>query len=216
MKNLIFILFLFPAFCFAQEEKSKTNTPVKPSTTDCPTWNKKDKKADKAAYFKSLRSNKARVNQQTTSNPNNYRDSKIQSNSVQQKTESSDQKINVKQTQEKRNTEEVTVLQTKTEKRPAIVSSKDNTTNVAPEDKKTTSKQEQRTHNADKKDITPSSSEEKKAEENDPDDQKKNALKTEKTENEKTENSKIKKKLERMSRKTTKVRKHSNAKCPSF
>lgn len=216
MKTIIFILFIFPTFCFAQEEKSKTNTPVKPSTTDCPTWNKKDKKADKAAYFQSLRSNKVRVNQQTTSNPNNYRDSKIQSNSVQQKTESSDQKINVKQTQEKRNTEEVTVLQTKTEKRPAIVSSKDNTTNIASEDKKTTSKQEQRTQNADKKDITPSSSEVQKVEENDPEDQKTNAQKTEKTENDKTENSKIKKKLERMSRKTTKVRKHSNAKCPSF
>lgn len=215
MKTLIFILFLFPAFCFAQEEKSKTNTPVKPSTTDCPTWNKKDKKADKAAYFKSLRSNKANV-KQTTSNPNNYRDSKIQSNSVQQKTESSDQKINVKQTQEKRNIEEVTVLQTKTEKRPDIVSSKDNTTNIAPEDKKTTSKQEQKTQNADKKDITPSSSEVKKVDENNPDGQKMDAPKTEKTEKDKTESSKIKKKLERMSRKTTKVRKHSNAKCPSF
>lgn len=216
MKTLIFILLLFPAFCFAQEEKSKTSAPVKPSTTDCPTWNKKDKKADKAAYFKSLRSNKTRVNQQSSSNPNNYQDSKIQPNSVQQKTESSNQKINVKQTQEKRNTEEVTVLQTKTEKRPATVSSKDNSANVAPEDKKTFSKQEQKTQKADKKDITPSSSEEKKVEENDPHDQKTNAPKTEKPENDKTENSKIKKKLERMSRKTTKVRKHSNAKCPSF
>lgn len=215
MKALIFILFLFPAFCFAQEEKGKTNAPVKPSTTDCPTWNKKDKKTDKAAYFNSLRTNKTRVNQQTTSNPTNYRDSKIQPNSVQQKTESSDQKINVKQTQEKRNMEEVTVLQTKTEKRPAIVSSKESTTNISSEDKKTRSKQEQRTQNADKKDITPSSLE-KKAEENDPEDQKTNAPKTEKPENDKTENSKIKKKLERMSRKTTKVRKHSNAKCPSF
>ncbi|MDP1746237.1 MAG: hypothetical protein Q8L90_11705, partial [Bacteroidota bacterium] len=191
------------------------NTPVKPSTTDCPTWNKKDKKADKAAYFQSLRSNKARVNQQTTSNPNNYRDSKIQPNSVQQKTESSDQKINVKQTQEKRNTEEVTVIQTKTEKSPIIVS-KDNTKNVSSQNKITIPKYEPRTQKADKKDITPSPSEEKKAEENDPNDQKTNAPKTEKTENDKTENSKIKKKLERMSRKTTKVRKHSNAKCPSF
>lgn len=216
MKTLIFILFLFPAFCFAQEEKSKTNTPVKPSTTDCPTWNKKDKKADKAAYLKSLRSNKTRVNQQTTSNPNNYRDSKIQSNSVQQKTESSDQKINVKQTQEKSNTEEITVLQTKTEKRPATVSSKDNIAQITSEDKKTFSKQEKRTQNANKKAITPSSSEVQKVEGNDPDDQKTNASKTEKTENDKTENSKIKKKLERMTRKTTKVRKHSNAKCPSF
>ncbi|MCE9540123.1 MAG: hypothetical protein K8R85_13040 [Bacteroidetes bacterium] len=215
MKALIFILFLFPALCFAQEEKSKTNAPVKPSTTDCPTWNKKDKKTDKAAYFKSLRTNKTKVNQQTTSNPNNYRDPKIQPNSVQQKTESSDQKITVKQTQAKRNTEEVTVLQTKTEKRPAVVSSKENTSNIPAEDKKTTSEQKQITQEADKKDITPSSLE-KKAEENAPEDQKTNAPKTEKAENDKTENSKIKKKLERMSRKTTKVRKHSNAKCPSF
>lgn len=215
MKTLIFILFLFPAFCFAQEEKNNTNAPVKPSTTDCPTWNKKDKKKDKAAYFKSLRTNKTKVNQQTTSNPDNYRDSKIQPNSVQQKTENSDQKLNVKQTQEKRNTEEVTVIQTKTKKKPAVVSSKENTANISSEDKKTTSKQEQRTQNPDKKNVTPSSSE-KKAKENDPEDQKTNAQKTEKPENEKAENSKIKKKLERMSRKTTKVRKHSNAKCPSF
>lgn len=216
MKTLIFILFLFPAFCFAQEEKNKTNTPVKPSTTDCPTWNKKDKKADKAAYFKSLRSNKARVSQQTVSNPNNYRDSKIQSNSVQQKTESSDQKINVKQTQEKRNIEEATVVQTKTVKRPSVSSSKENTPNIASEDNKTSSKDELRTQSAVKKDIAPSSSEVQKVEENDPGDQKTTARKTEKKEEDKTENSKIKKKLERMSRKTTKVRKHSNAKCPSF
>ena len=215
MKTIIFILFIFPAFCFAQEEKSKTNAPVKPSTTDCPTWNKKDRKADKAAYFKSLRSNKTRVNQETTSNPNNYRDSKIQPNSVQQKTESSDQKINVKQTQEKRNTEEVTVIQTKTEKSPIIVS-KDNTKNVSSQNKITIPKYEPRTQKADKKDITPSPSEEKKTEGNDPNDQKTDAPKIEKQENDKTENSKIKKKLERMSRKTTKVRKHSNAKCPSF
>ncbi len=215
MKTIIFILFIFPNFCFAQEENSNTNAPVKPSTTDCPTWNNKDKKKDKAAYFQSLRTNKTKVNQQTTSNPVNYRESKIQPNSVPKKTESSDQKKNVKQSPEKSNTEEITVLQTKTEKNPKTVS-KDNTKNVSSEDKKIIPKQEQITQNADKKDITPSPSEEKKAEENDPDDQKTNTQKTEKPENDKAENSKIKKKLERMSRKKTKVRKHSNAKCPSF
>ncbi|MES2287867.1 MAG: hypothetical protein V4547_19420 [Bacteroidota bacterium] len=214
MKTIIFILFIFPTFCFAQDEKSKTNAPVKPSTTDCPTWNKKDKKKDKAAYFQSLRTNKTKINQQTTSNPNSYRDSKIQPNSVPQKTESSTPKKNVKQTPEKSNTEEITVLKTKTEKSPTTVS-KDNTKNISSEDKKTTSEQEQKAQTADKKDITPSSSEEKKAKENDPEDQKANAQKTEKPD-EKTESSKLKKKLERMSRKTTKVRRHSNAKCPSF
>ncbi|MES2140460.1 MAG: hypothetical protein V4511_12200 [Bacteroidota bacterium] len=213
MKTLIFILFIFPTFCFAQEEQSKTNAPVKPSTTDCPTWNKKGKKTDKAAYFQSLRSNKARVNQQTTSNPVNYRESKIQPNSVQQKTENSDQKTNVKHTQETRDTEEITVLKTKKNPMP---DSKDNTVNIPSEDKKTISKQAQITQNIDKKGISPSSSEENKVEEKDPDDKKTNAQKTEKPENDKPENSKIKKKLERMSRKTTKVRKHSNAKCPSF
>lgn len=213
MKAIIFILFLFPNFCFAQEEKNNTNAPVKPSTTDCPTWNKKAKKTDKAAYFQSLRSNKTRATQQTTSNPVNYRESKIQPNSVLQKTENPDQKTNVKHTPERRETEEITVLKTKKNPMPG---SKDNTTNISSEDKKIIAKQDPIVQNTDKKGITPSSPEEKKVEGNDPDDQKNATQKTEKPENDKPENSKIKKKLDRMSRKTTKVRKHSNAKCPSF
>lgn len=196
MKAIIVILFIFPVFCFAQEEKSKTNVPVKPSTTDCPTWKKKSKKNSKAAYFQSLRSNKTKANQQTS-----YSDySTIQPNSAPQKTENSIQKINVKETQEIRNTEKTTVLKTNNENSSTTVSSKNNTSNSSLEENS----------------INTTESEIKKVKEPDTDVTKKEDKKTEKSEKDKREDSKIKKKLDRMTRKTTKVGRHSNAKCPSF
>lgn len=203
----------FSTFCFAQEEKSKINTPVKPSTTDCPTWNKKDKKKDKASYFQSLRSNKTKVNQQTTSNPNNYRDSKIQPNTIPQKTEYSNKKINVIQTGENTNTEKSTILKIKEKQNSPVISSKNNTSNAVLEKRKGIAKQEKKVKKETEKQISPSKAEEIKVD-NKSKDQKIDGKKMEVTD--KTENSKIKKKLERMSKKTTKVSKHSNAKCPSF
>lgn len=203
----------FSTFCFAQEEKSKINTPVKPSTTDCPTWNKKDKKKDKAAYFQSLRSNKTKVNQQTISNNNNYRTSKIPPNTIPQKTEYSNKKINVIQTGENTNTEKSTILKTKEKQNSPVISSKNNTSNAVLEKRKGIAKQEKKVKNETEKQISPSKAEEIKVD-NKSKDPKIDGKKTEVTD--KTENSKIKKKLERMSKKTTKVSKHSNAKCPSF
>lgn len=213
MKIIIWILLFFSTFCFAQEEKSKINTPVKPSTTDCPTWNKKDKKKDKASYFQSLRSNKTKVNQQTTSNPNNYRDSKIQPNTIPQKTEYSNKKINVIQTGENTNTEKSTILKIKEKQNSPVISSKNNTSNAVLEKRKGIAKQEKKVKKETEKQISPSKAEEIKVD-NKSKDQKIDGKKMEVTD--KTENSKIKKKLERMSKKTTKVSKHSNAKCPSF
>src|ERR1039457_4128619 len=87
MKIIILILILFSTFCFAQEGKNSTSTPTKPSTTDCPTWNKK-KQNSKAAYFEYLRSPKSKENQQSTfSKPQ-----KAQAKEVVQKTENTPQK----------------------------------------------------------------------------------------------------------------------------
>ena len=212
------ILFSFPILCFAQDDKNKTNAPVKPSTNDCPTWNKKDKKNDKAAYYRSLRSNKIKVKQQTTSNSSSNQDSKIQPNLIPQRSESSNKKINVKQVQEKSNSEKINIVKTKTEKSSDVVSSTDNTANVSSEEKKLFSKQK-KSKTVEQKQIVQAqleTQEATKAETAVSNASETDVKKTEKPENDKAENNKIRKKLERMTRKTTKVRKHSNAKCPSF
>ena len=63
MKTILLIIILSPSLCFAQEGKSETPVPAKPSTTACPTWNKKNKKSDKSAYFQYLRSSKTKEDQ---------------------------------------------------------------------------------------------------------------------------------------------------------
>jgi hypothetical protein len=215
MKTWIFVLFLFPAFCFAQEEKNKTNTPAKPSTTDCPTWNKKSK-SSKAEYFKSLRSSKKDINQQTNSNSFNLSDSKIQSNSIPKKTKNSDKKIKASQTNEKSNIEKTIVLNSNNEKSSTVVSSKSRTSDSALKENKRASKKEEKKVSKKETSVNAGLSEDKKIKANNSDTTEINDKKIENPDNSKTENSKIKKKLERMSRKTTKVKKHSNAKCPSF
>jgi hypothetical protein len=51
MKTFALLLFLFPAICFSQTEKKAA---VKPSTTDCPTWNS-GKPSSKANQFEAMR-----------------------------------------------------------------------------------------------------------------------------------------------------------------
>src|SRR5438105_15766153 len=62
MKTILYLLFVIPGFCFAQTENKET---PKPSTDDCPSWNKKSKSAGKAEYFQFLRSGKSKNQQQT-------------------------------------------------------------------------------------------------------------------------------------------------------
>ena len=88
MKTVVLILILFPTVCFVQEDKSKTTAPKKPSTTDCPTWNKKSKKSDKAAYFEYLKSHKKGEYKQVDDN----RFHKIEPKEVVQKTENTSPK----------------------------------------------------------------------------------------------------------------------------
>lgn len=210
MRVVILILFLFPAFCIAQKEASKTSSADKPSTTDCPTWNKKEKKS-KAAYFQSLRSTKTKANQQASSNPVNYRDTKVQSNAVPQKSEISNQKMNVKQVPEETNSEKVEIVKPKKKEKSNPVLSKKNKT-----DKSSTVSPEKSSIHTDEKSVaTKVPLEEKKLIKDNLDTTKTNETKTGMKDT-KPEDSKIKRKLDRMSRKTTKVRRHSNSKCPSF
>lgn len=210
MRAIILILFLFPAFCIAQKEASKTTSPVKPSTTDCPTWNKKEKKS-KAAYFQSLRSTKTKANQQATSNPVNYRDTKVQSNPVPHRTENSNQKMNVKQSPEETNSEKAEIVKPKKkEKNNSVLSKKNMTDKSSAVDPEKSSAQMEEKSIAAKVPL-----EEKKSIKDSTDSTNTNETKAG-VKDTKPEDSKIKKKLDRMSRKTTKVRRHSNSKCPSF
>ncbi len=203
MKPLFLFFVLFPVFSgIAQEEKKKIPAAIKPSTTDCPTWNKKDKKSSKAEYFQYLRSSKTKTNQQTTYNPHSNRDLKAQPTTVSQKPENPNQKKNAEQNPIVANTEKAKPEKAKkTEKDSPVFSKKNNSATSSTEEKPAAST------------VVPS--EEKKADKSGADETKTNETKTE-IKDKKTEDSKLKKKLERMSRKSTKVRRHSNSKCPSF
>ncbi len=217
MKSFILILLIFPALNgFAQMEQEKTSTPIKPSTTACPTWNKKDKKASKAEYFQSLRTKK-KVNQQAANNPYSYRDSRLQPAPIPQKTENQNRKISVKQTTEEINTEKAEIVEPKEiEKSSNVFSKKNKSANSSADDVHLNNKSEKSSPQMDEKPATSKvSSDEKTSVKNMPEEAKSNDAKTA-VKDKKIEDSKLKKKLERMSRKTTKVRRHSNSKCPSF
>lgn len=187
-ETIILILITLSTLCFAQKESSEALTPAKPSTTACPTWNKKSK-SSKAAYFEYLRSPKTKINQQTTIS----KSQKVQSRKAVQKNENATQKESlnpaIKQASQTNapSMKEAIATSTKPEKQESI-------SEVRVEEKK----------------IEPSSAITPSAEGS------KEETKEETKDKDKTETSKLKKKLIFMSRKTTKVHKHSNAKCPSF
>jgi hypothetical protein len=70
MKAFIFAL-LFPVVCFAQTTKTPA---VKPSTTDCPTWNNKQQ-VNKTDYYQSLRHPKS-AKAQAVVDPNHIAEKK--------------------------------------------------------------------------------------------------------------------------------------------
>lgn len=211
MKAYLILLLLFPFFCLAQEDKTKGA--AKPSTTDCPTWKKKDKKASKAEYFQYLRT--AKPQSKTPTNYTTNSDAKVQPNTVQQRTKRTEEKEEVKPVGEK-------ILES-----TAIVASPkrdaNSTSSISRENK-----------------ITKREKEEKKQVEELPVKQKEEIApvvaivpdgkpklleniqesldepKSQTGEKVDAEKTKFKQKLTRLTRKTTKVRKHSNAKCPSF
>lgn len=217
MKANILILLLFSVVCgIAQDDARKTPAAIKPSTTDCPTWNQKSKKISKAAYFQSLRSNKTRVNQEAAANPTNNKSSKIQPNLVSQKDLNTNQKLYVTHSPEIRETKETTVLNPgKTEKSSGTIAPNTRSSDLTSEDKNVVTKQQKKTNSPVEKPISPEESEEAKSE-IPPKKINEEDTKTEMKNAEKTDDKKNKRKLKRMAGKTPKVRKHSNAKCPSF
>jgi|GEM_PF-6591412 len=219
MKAFNFILLLFPILNgIAQEEQRKGPSATKPSTTDCPTWNKKDKQRSKAEYFQYLRSPKTMVNPQATNFHDNIGGSKIQSNPVPQLTENSNQKINIKKKQDETNSEKVeTSKSNETEKRIPFFSKKNNSGNSSEVDKNIITKSENKSLKENEKSVDPKAvSEEKNEDRNTTNSGKANDIKPEIKDSEKPEKSNFKRKLNRLTRKTTKVHRHSNAKCPSF
>lgn len=211
MKAYVILLLLFPFFCLAQEDKTKVAQ--KPSTTDCPTWKKKDKKASKAEYFQYLRTAKPQSKTQTNYTTNS--DAKVQSNTVQQRTKRTEQKDAAKPVPEK--IRESTVI---AESSPKNVKSTETISTIdkpAKSDKKQNRKEQEVavTHQLETAPVALATAEDKKEIEDTTQEQsdKPKSQASEKLDEEKT---KFKQKVTRLTRKTTKVRKRSNAKCPSF
>jgi hypothetical protein len=198
MKTSVLILFLLPVLCFAQSNKGKTDATVKPSTTDCPTWNNKSKKVSKANYFQYLQTNKP--NPQSTATT--YPDSKVQSNPVNQKTKKTNQKIESKEKAEK-------LINTDKEQLP-----KGGEKAIA--GKKSTSSDTEKTTYSEKESSPTSAANDKVVKETASFTKTDSTKAGESTAKQKAESSKLEKKLSRLTRRTTKVRKHSNSKCPSF
>jgi len=217
MKAIILILLAFPAICIAQNEHRQTPVPNKPSTTDCPTWNKKGKKSSKADYFQYLRSAKPKANPNATSN--DY--SKVQPNQVMKKTDALPPTVNEQTTEKKPSSEEVAISKPKkTKKSHSFFSEHPATDNSATEQKTTVPKSEDKTKLVESsqmpKTATIPSTEKKQNEESIQDSANAGDKKLEKKENSITEKTKLKRKMGFLFRKRTKVHKHSNSKCPSF
>lgn len=209
MKAYLILFLLIPFFCPGQEDKTKAA--AKPSTTDCPTWKKKDKKASKAEYFQYLRTAKPQSKTQTSYATNT--DSKVQPNTVQQRTK----RIEPKETSTpliKEKDEATAIVNSPVEASQTNSSRKSRSVKREKEktskDLELTVKQEEQKAPV----VAVSAAEEPGAKTSV--EESVDKPKSETGEKLAEEKSKIRKKMTRLTRKTTKVRKHSNAKCPSF
>jgi hypothetical protein len=205
MKSYLLIFILAPFFCFAQQNKSQT-TEKKSSATDCPTWKKKDVKANKADYFQYLKTSKSQKSVPAASTASKEKPVK-----TSQRTKNEEPEVQQKSTATKTDTRpiEKTASEKKTktaapqkDTQIQVVDNKESTAVIMPpkkseEDDKTIAKTAKAgEQNAGSEKVTQEGSD-----------------KNEKLDDQKT---KAKQKLTRLTRKTTKVRKHSNSKCPSF
>ncbi|MGB3946524.1 MAG: hypothetical protein WBM13_00950 [Bacteroidia bacterium] len=206
MKSYFFIFILTPFFCFAQQNKQQT-TENKSSATDCPTWKKKDVKTNKADYFQYLKTSKSQKSMPAvTSNP-----AKDKSVNPRQKIKNEESVVQENNTISQTNTttKEKTVPE---QKNKTVATKKDREVPVIDDKQNSVVSMPQNKSEEDDKIIAKTA----KAGEQTTDSEK--ALKSDSNKNEKLEDekTKAKQKLTRLTRKTTKVRKHSNAKCPSF
>lgn len=199
---LTFILFV-PFFCFAQQNRSQ---PVenKPSSTDCPTWKKKDVKANKADYFQYLKTSKSQKSVPTSTaskeKPANTRQiAKNEESEVIEKT-------SVLKTDEKRIENKQTVKKSQT-----AVDTKTSQLAVN-EDKESVKTVPGKAKLEEEKSVASTT----KSKDENNDSQKSDKADSEKKEKLDGEKPKAKQKSTRLTRKTTKVRKHSNSKCPAF
>ncbi len=205
------LLFLFiPFFCFAQENRKKATT-TKPSTTDCPTWKKKDKSPGKAEYFQYLRT--AKPQPRTQNNFPATTDSKIQPTTVQQKTKNAEQtkekKPSIQRTKENQTT--TADKSQKIEKRiTTVLEDKTSVSSTAEE------KHKEPSEKAKKEEKISAVAAEKKSEDKKVITEITDKSPSETSEKLDEEKTKLKQKLTRLTRKTTKVRRHNNSKCPSF
>ncbi len=207
MKAVILIL-LFPVLCSAQKENS--TSAAKPSTTACPDFKKKGP-GSKADYFQYLRSSKGKAKQQAVYNNT----PKAQAQPVSERTEKPVQKTIVQKPKQETNTNEPAIV--KSENKHSFFSKKNTSANSPAAEKNKDKKQETSSiKTVEKPAPAIVSSEEKKAEAPAPPAIKTNDAKSEVKEKPKVENTKLKWKLNRMFSKKTRVRRHNNAKCPSF
>lgn len=212
MKAVVLILALAPFFCFSQKENKPIPAATKPSTTDCPTWNKKSTTKNKADYYQQLRSRKPIANQPATNNT-----TETQPKSVDKKTENSEEKISLSPIQKKTKTEQTSVVQSNKSEGVGLTHSQENS--GSNEAKNDPSKPEKLTFPSDEKPliIPQEKKEDKKSDIANPEDKKKNDdIKEEKEKN--VEKERFKRKISRwFSRDSSKARKSkNNSKCPSF
>jgi hypothetical protein len=204
MKTYLLIFILAPVFCFAQQNKSQT-TENKSSGTDCPTWKKKDVKANKADYFQYLKTSKSQKSVPVASNA-----SKEPSANPRQRTKNEEPEVQEKSIVTKTDTRPIEKTAPE-KKNKTAVPQKDNQAQVS-DTKKNTATIIPQAKPEDNKIIAKTA----KAGEQNSDSEKAPKADSDKNEKLEDEKTKAKQKLTRLTRKTTKVRKHSNAKCPSF
>lgn len=204
MKTYLLIFILAPFFCFAQQNKSET-TEKKSSGTDCPTWKKKDVKANKADYFQYLKTSKSQKSVPVASNT-----SKEKPANASQRAKNEEPEVQEKSVVTKTDTRPIENTAPK-KKNKTAVPQKDNQVQVA-DNKENTEVIIPQAKPQDDKIIAKTA----KAGEQNSDSGKATKVASDKNEKLEDEKTKAKQKLTRLTRKTTKVRKHSNAKCPSF
>lgn len=202
MKLYFLAFILTPFFCIAQQNRNQT-TDQKSSGTDCPTWKKKDVKANKADYFQYLKTSKSQKKQPvatSTSLKDNSND--INSHTASESKENS----TAPKTNNKPIEKSVSEKRSKT-----VVAESDNQAQVA-DNKQNTLLDKPQTKPAQDEPIAKTA----KLGEQNADSEKADKPASNKNEKLEDEKTKAKQKLTRFTRKTTKVRKHSNSKCPSF
>jgi hypothetical protein len=210
MKAYICLFALLPIFCFAQQDR--TNAAAKPSTTDCPDFKNKGKKTSKAEYFQYLRTAKPQQKQQTNYTTNS--EAKVQPNTIQKNTRNTEKTDELKPIVSKKDKKQLSGDKPEKEKSTAAIP-KENPDETVPQEPKVRKSRKKDKMVEEKSTASAVSIEGKK------EDKKIAAGSTDNSTSEtkekpEEENTKLKQKLTRLTRKTTKVRKHSNSKCPSF